>query len=146
MFMHPWDGLEVYSFPPFTLIRRVLNRLMSSDRCRMLLVAPLWPHREWFADLLSLLVAQPVGLPQWPRLLKQPLGSVFHTGVHVLNLHAWQLSSVLSEQRGFRDRLRQRLPPLSGDPRLGSTRQSGQSSVVGVIERVSSCSRLLFSG
>ena len=95
-FMHPWDGLEVYAFPPFALVRRVLNRLMRSAACTMILVAPLWPHREWFADLLPLLVAQPLKLPQWPRLLKQPLCSVFHTSVHVLNLHAWRLSSVPS--------------------------------------------------
>ena len=45
-FMHPWDGLEVYAFPPFALLSGVLNRLMGSSRCRMILVAPLWPHRE----------------------------------------------------------------------------------------------------
>ena len=69
-FVHPWAGLEVYAFPPFALIRRVLNCLIKTQSCRMILVAPLWPHREWYADLLSLLVAQPLGLPQWPRLLK----------------------------------------------------------------------------
>ena len=144
-FMHPWDGLEVYAFPPFALIRQVLNRLMGSQYCRMILVAPLWPHREWFADLLPLLVAQPLGLPQWPRLLKQPLCSRFHTGVRVLNLHAWKLSSVPSEQRAFREGLRQKLPAVSGDPLLGSTRQSGQSSVVGVVEGVSIRCQPLFS-
>ena len=145
-FVHPWDGLEVYAFPPFALIRRVLNRLMSADQCRMILVALLWPHREWFADLLSLLVAQPLGLPQWPRLLKQPLSSVFHTGVHVLNLHAWKLSSVSSEQRAFREGLRQKCHTLSGDPLPGSTSQSGRHSVVGVVEGVSVRSQPLFSG
>ena len=42
-FMHPWDGLEVYAFPPFCLIRRVLSRLILSRQCSMILVAPLWP-------------------------------------------------------------------------------------------------------
>ena len=144
-FMHPWDGLEVYAFPPFALIRRVLNRLMSSDCCRMLLVAPSWPRQEWYPDLISLLVEQPFRLPQWPRLLKQPLCSVFHTSVHVLNLHAWKLSSVQSEQRGFREGLRQKLQALSGDPALGSTSQSGQSSVVGVVEGICIRSQPLFS-
>ena len=145
-FMHPWDGLEVYAFPPFALIRRVLSRLRSSQSCRMILVAPLWPHREWFADLLTLLVAQPLGLPQWPRLLKQPLCPVFHTSVHVLNLHVWRLSSVSSEQRGFREGLRGRSPTLSVDPLLGSTRASGRSSVVGVVDGVSIRSEPLFHG
>ena len=143
-FMHPWDGLKVYAFPLFALICHVLNRLMSLRCCRMILVALLWPNREWYADLLSLLVAQPLGLPQWPRLLKQPLCSKFHTGVRVLNLHAWMLSSELSEQRGFREGLRQKSLTRSGDPRLGSTSPSGQSSVVGVIEGVSIRSQPLF--
>ena len=143
-FMHPWDNLEVYAFPPFALIRRVLNRLMGADSCRMVLVAPSWPHQEWFADLLSLLVAEPLALPRWPRLLKQPLSEVFHTNVHVLNLHAWKLSSVKSEQRGFREGLRRRLPTASGNPALGFTSRSGQSSVVGVVEGVSIHATLLF--
>ena len=144
-FMHPWDDLQVYAYPPFALVRRVLNRLIGARSCRMILVAPLWPHMEWYADLLSLLVAQPLGLPQWPRLLKQPLCSRFHTGVRVLNLHAWSLSSVLSEQRAFREGLRQRLPAPSGDPRLGSTSRSGQPSVAGVVEGVTIHCQPLFS-
>ena len=136
-FVHSWDDLEVYAFPPFALIRRVLNRLMCATHCRMVLVAPFWPRQEWYADLLSLLTAQPLELPQWPRLLKQPLSSVFHTGVHVLKLHAWKLSSVKSEQRGFLEGLRRKLPSASGDPALGSTSRSGQSSVVGVVEGIS---------
>ena len=142
--MHPWDNLEVYAFPPFALIRRVLNRLMGADSCRMVLVAPSWPHQEWFADLLSLLVAEPLALPRWPRLLKQPLSEVFHTNVHVLNLHAWKLSSVKSEQRDFREGLCRRLPTASGNPALGFTSRSGQSSVVGVVEGVSIHATLLF--
>ena len=145
-FMHPWDALEVYAFPPFALIRRVLNRLMQAQACTMILVAPLWPHREWFADLLSLAVAQPLCLPQWPRLLKQPHCSLFHTAVHVLKLHAWKLSSVQSEQRGFREGLRQRLQARSGDPLLGSTSRDGQSSVVGVVDGVCIRSQPLFRG
>ena len=142
--MHPWDSFEVYAFSPVALVRRVLNCLVISSCCRMILVALLWPHEEWYADLLSLLVAQPLGLPQWPRLLKQPLCSKFHTGVRVLNLHAWMLSSELSEQRGFREGLRQKSHTRSGDPRLGSTSPSGRSSVVGVVEGVSIRSQPLF--
>ena len=145
-FMHPWDHLEVYAYPPFALIRRVINRLRSASNCKMILVAPLWPHQEWFPDLLTLLVAQPLVLPQWPRLLKQPLCSTFHPGVPGLNLHAWPLSSVSSEQRGFREELRQKSPTPSGDPRLGSTRGSGRSSVVGVVEGIYIRSQPLFSG
>ena len=39
-FMVPWSNLDSYAFPPFTLIRRVLDRLLASPGARMTLVAP----------------------------------------------------------------------------------------------------------
>ena len=76
-FRHPWDDLDLYAFPPFPLVGRVIARVQESSRVAMTLVAPLWPEKEWFADLL----------------LRQPHCSLFHQGVHALNLHAWRLSS-----------------------------------------------------
>ena len=84
VFRHPWDDLDLYAFPPFPL------------------VAPLWPEKEWFADLLLLLTQPPLALTCWDRLLRQPHCSLFHQGVHTLNLHAWRLSSVTTESRAFR--------------------------------------------
>lgn len=43
----PWDNLEVYAFPPFCLIRHVLNRMMGSKNFKMTLVAPLWPQASY---------------------------------------------------------------------------------------------------
>ena len=38
----------------------------------MILVAPLWPQKEWFIDLLALLVEEPLELPMPWKLLVQP--------------------------------------------------------------------------
>ena len=54
-FRHPWDDLDLYAFPPFALVGRVIARVQESLRVVMTLVAPLWPEKEWFADLLLLL-------------------------------------------------------------------------------------------
>ena len=54
-FRHPWDDLDLYAFPPFPLVGRVIARVQESSRVAMTLVAPLWPEKEWFADLLLLL-------------------------------------------------------------------------------------------
>ena len=67
------------------------------------LVAPLWPEKEWFADLLLLLTQPPLALPCWDKLLRQPHCSLFHQGVHALRLHAWRLSSDTTESRAFRE-------------------------------------------
>ena len=104
-FRHPWDDLDVYAFPPFPLVSRVVTRVRESLRLAMTLVAPLWPEKEWFADLLLLLTQPPLALPWWYSLLRQPHCNLFHQDVHALNLHSWRLSSDTSESRAFREGL-----------------------------------------
>ena len=60
-FRHPWDNLDLYAFPPFPLVGRVIARVQESSSVAMTLVAPLWPEKEWFADLLLLLTPTPPG-------------------------------------------------------------------------------------
>ena len=132
-FQHPWNDLFVYAFPPFALIRRVINRVLTSRGLRMILVAPLWPEREWYPDLLSLVVADPLELPLWQKLLRQPRSNVYHNGVHALRLHAWMLSSESSDREDFQSRLRAGCPPLSGSPPGVCMTPSGPRSLVGVV-------------
>ena len=40
-FHHPWDDLDLYAFPPFSLIGRVITRVRESSCLTMTLVAPL---------------------------------------------------------------------------------------------------------
>ena len=97
-------------------------------------VAPLWPEKEWFADLLLLLTQPPLALPCWDSLLRQPLCNLFYQGVHSLNLHAWQLSSVTSESLAFREGLLESCQGTSDPSPRASTSRGGRSSVVGVVE------------
>ena len=129
-FRHPWDDLDLYAFPPFPLVGRVIARVRES----LTLVAPLWPEKEWFADLLLLLTQPPLALPWWDSLLRQPHCNLFHQGVHMLNLHAWRLSSVTSESRAFRVGLLESCQGVSDPPPRASTSRGGRSSVVGVVE------------
>ena len=62
-FRHPWDDLDLYAFPPFPLVGRVIDRFRESLCVAMTLAAPLWPEKEWFTDLLFLLTQPPVTLP-----------------------------------------------------------------------------------
>ena len=87
-FRHPWNDLDTHEFPPFHLVERVVARVRETPNLLMTLVAPLWPEKPWFADLL-LLTQPPLALPLWDRLLCQPHFNRFHEGVHALNLHAW---------------------------------------------------------
>ena len=92
-FLQSWDHLEMYAFPPPAVVRRVLNKLMQSEGTRMTLIAPLWPQKEWFPDLLGLLVDSPRILPHRRDLLRQPHFHRFHRNLPALQLHAWRLSS-----------------------------------------------------
>ncbi len=49
-----WPRLRLYAFPPVALLPGVLERVRR-DGVRLLLVAPFWPGRVWFSDLISLL-------------------------------------------------------------------------------------------
>ena len=89
----PWDNLQAYAFPPIAIIRRVLVKLRSSRNCELTLIAPFWPQREWFPDLLELLSDVPIALSSRKDLLRQPHFHRFHQNLPMLLLTAWRLSS-----------------------------------------------------
>ena len=91
--LQPWDNLQAYAFPPIAIIRRVLVKLRSSRNCELTLIAPFWPQREWFPDLLELLSDVPIALSSRKDLLRQPHFHRFHQNLPMLQLTAWRLSS-----------------------------------------------------
>ena len=91
--LQPWDDLQAYAFPPIAIIRRVLVKLRSSKNCELTLIAPFWPQREWFPDLLELLSDVPITLSSRKDLLRQPHFHRFHLNLPMLRLTAWRLSS-----------------------------------------------------
>ena len=128
-----WESIFGYAFPPFTLLPLVLRKIRSVASCCVILIAPLWPKRSWFTDLLDLLVDHPIPLPVVPDLLSQLPGRLLHPNPGFLRLHAWKLSSVESDRRSFLARL----PPWSPSPEdnqlPGCTIPNGSSSAVGVV-------------
>ena len=92
-FLQPWDNLQAYAFPPIAIIKRVLLKLRASHQCDLTLIAPFWPQREWFPDLLELLSDIPIELPKRRDLLRQPHFHRSHENLLMLRLTAWRLSS-----------------------------------------------------
>ena len=91
--LQPWDDLQAYAFSPIAIIRRVLVKLRSSRNCELTLIAPFWPQREWFPDLLELLSDFPITLSSRKDLLRQSHFHRFHQNLPMLQLTAWRLSS-----------------------------------------------------
>ena len=52
-FLQVWDGLQAYAFPPFGLIRQVLNKLRMCKGTFLTFIAPFWPQKKWFLEELS---------------------------------------------------------------------------------------------
>ena len=91
-FLQCWDGLQAYAFPPWSVIPRVLAKLRASPGMELTLIAPYWPQRPWFPDLLHLSLAPPVALPLRRDLLRLPQSPCLYQGLQRLRLHAWRLS------------------------------------------------------
>ncbi|KAI2658972.1 ORF V: Enzymatic polyprotein [Labeo rohita] len=85
-----WPRLRLYAFPPIALLPGVLERVRR-DGVSLLLVAPFWPGRVWFSDLISLLDGSPWEIPVRRDLLSQAGGSFLHPRPELWKLWVWPL-------------------------------------------------------
>ena len=122
-----WNHIHAYAFPPFHL-----NKIRQSQ-CRIVLVAPLWPNRSWFTELLNLLVSQPICLPVSPDRLEQLQGKFLHQNTRLLALHAWELSNNPLEMRSFQEKLQIMSVRQDRFPRDRSMILGGKSLLVGQV-------------
>uniref|UniRef100_A0A803J9S3 Core-binding (CB) domain-containing protein n=1 Tax=Xenopus tropicalis TaxID=8364 RepID=A0A803J9S3_XENTR len=58
----PWHCQLAYAFPPIPLIPRLLLKIRR-ERIPTILIAPWWPRRAWFAELIQMSAEQPWTLP-----------------------------------------------------------------------------------
>ncbi len=66
---HSWpQALRKYGFPPVSLLAQTLCDLREDEE-QVLLVAPYWPTRTWFPELISLTTAPPWRIPLRKDLL-----------------------------------------------------------------------------
>ena len=73
-----WGNLDVYAFPPVSLLNQVVSKLVDQGCHRMILVASGWPNMPWFWDLVNLSRQIPFSLPLEKDLLTQPFNSLLH--------------------------------------------------------------------
>ncbi|XP_070607583.1 uncharacterized protein [Erythrolamprus reginae] len=85
----PWPPGLLYAFPPIPILPDVIHKVLS-ERARVILIAPHWPRRPWFADLQQLSIQDPWRLPVSGDMLRQ--GASFHPDPEWFHLTAWLLS------------------------------------------------------
>lgn len=85
-----WSEYYFYAFPPFSLILRVLQKIVN-DKAEGIVVVPLWPTQAWFPLFKKLLLSEPLIFPPKDSLLSSPY-SVQHKLQQNLTLAAGMLS------------------------------------------------------
>ncbi len=81
---HSWPrGLRKYAFPPVSLLAQTLCKVREEEE-QILLVAPYWPTRTWFPELMLLVTAPPWQIPLRKDLLTQRRGTLWHPFVRPL--------------------------------------------------------------
>ena len=77
-------------YPMIPLLHLALHKIRREET-DMIAILPLWPRRDWFLLVLSLLVDLPVLLPVQSSVISSPQ-SVPHPGLNTLRLATWRLS------------------------------------------------------
>ncbi len=88
---HSWPrGLRKYAFPSVSLLVQTLCKIREEEE-QILLVAPYWPTRTWFPELMLLVTAPPWQIPLRKDLLTQRRGTLWHPCLDLWKLHVWSL-------------------------------------------------------
>ena len=62
-----WENLDMYAFPPVSLLGKVVSKLSDHLNKRVILIAPGWPNMPWFWDLVDLSSQILLCLPNHPN-------------------------------------------------------------------------------
>ncbi|KAL0161496.1 hypothetical protein M9458_045221, partial [Cirrhinus mrigala] len=98
---HSWPGgLLKYAFPPVSCLPQTLCKIREDEE-QVLLVAPYWPTRTWFAELMLLATAPSWKIPLRKDLLSQGMGTIWHPCPDLWNLHVWLLDGTRQTSLAF---------------------------------------------
>ncbi|KAG7298972.1 hypothetical protein JYU34_017443 [Plutella xylostella] len=70
-FTFSWQSLNFYAFPPFSLVARVLQKILS-DKANGVLVVPMWPSQAWYPLWSRLIVSKKLVFQPSEHLLFSP--------------------------------------------------------------------------
>lgn len=85
-----WKTLFFYAFPPFSIISKVLKKIID-EKCTGILVVPRWPSQPWYPIYKQLLISEPLVFGPKENLLMSPFRTP-HPLCHSLILEAGLLS------------------------------------------------------
>ena len=146
-FSIPWSGDTLYLFPPPTLVRQVLRKLTADCTGQAILVAPGWPQRPWFPQILQLVFMTPIWL-DCPEAVRGLPRKDAHKLPNLNPLIAWPLSTSISKRKAFLRTCEPFYGTQSDLARLKCTTLPGRAGYAGVwqsrlipLRRLSDCLR-----
>ena len=130
-----WKKEFHYTFPPFCLIIRVLNKIEKDKTKKLILITPCWQTQSWYPQILSMLIRKPVIRPLSEKLTTNPSAQTHPLAINqIFILVAWMVSGDICLRKKFLSR-QPILSPIQGDRVLYQvTSRSGRSGLAGVIE------------
>ena len=130
-----WNKMFGFAFPPFSLIGRVINKVLRENVEAMILVTPTWQTQPWYTLLLRMPIQRPLLLLTLPNLLLNPLGEK-HPLVKTsfLRLAAWKITGKPWKSKEFQA-LQPNLSSCPGDQvQLRLTNRPGKSRLAGFVD------------
>ena len=100
-----WTNINCYAFPPFSLIGRVIQKMVK-DKADVTLIAPLWKTQHWFPEVLQHISQDSYLIPhsRHQRLLIQPTNPEMKHPLKKLTLAVFRLSGNLSKVQDFQNK------------------------------------------
>ena len=89
-----WSVYKNYAFPPFSLIPKILRKLLE-DQAQAICILPHWPTQAWYSKAMTMMVGSPVILQPSQSLLRLATDSnIVHPLHERLRLIVCHLSGV----------------------------------------------------
>jgi hypothetical protein len=132
-FSIPWTNLFGYTFPPISIIYKVVSKV-KTDKATVLLIAPTWPQRAWYAEVLNMLIQCPILIPTVPNILMQD--GIVHPNPESLHLAAWMISGDVFKIEAFHRSLCQTSWKQERKELEKYTRHNGKFILAGAVKEI----------
>ncbi len=66
-----WSNIKFYAYPPFSMVGAAMSKIVQ-DQATGIMIIPYWTSQYWYPTMLSMLVKEPIILPQIKTLITLP--------------------------------------------------------------------------
>lgn len=95
-----WHNLKFYAFPPFSLVLRVIQKIIN-DQATGILVVPFWQSQAWYPLYFKLIIGKPLFFGPQDNILLCPFSKKAHPLSRSLILVAARLSGKLFRKKEY---------------------------------------------